>query len=168
MALNRIANLLGKPYDDGGDLARVGQLIPPLLQQLNQLDFYNQPYPKSLGKEWFEQQFLPLLQDFEEYHSAADILHTLVQHISEQIVRALPANGKNILVTGGGAHNKFLIQSVQQHWNGKIIVPDALTVNFKEALVFAFLGLLRLNRVNNCLASVTGAKQDNCGGSIFL
>ena len=168
MALNRFANLLGRPYDEDGDIARSGQLIPELIHQLDQLEYYKQSYPKSLGKEWFEQQFLPVLQDFEKNFSAADILHTLVMHISEQIVHALPTTGKNLLVTGGGAHNKFLIQSIQQQWDGEIIVPDTLTVNFKEALVFAFLGLLRLNGVNNCLASVTGAEQDNCGGAIFL
>lgn len=168
MALNRMANLLGKPYDEDGNIARSGQLIPELIHQLDQLEYYKQSYPKSLGKEWFEQQFLPVLQDFEKNFSAADILHTLVMHISEQIVHALPTTGKNLLVTGGGAHNKFLIQSIQQQWDGEIIVPDTLTVNFKEALVFAFLGMLRLLSEKNCLASVTGAKQDNCGGAVYF
>ncbi|MBQ3740680.1 MAG: anhydro-N-acetylmuramic acid kinase [Bacteroidales bacterium] len=168
MAMNRIANLLGKPYDEDGNIARNGQSIPELLLQLNQLEYYNQSYPKSLGKEWFEQQFLPLLHDFEKHHSAADTLHTLVLHISEQIARIIPSAAKTLLATGGGALNKFLIQKIQERWGGEIIVPDTLTVNFKEALVFAFLGMLRLLGEKNCLASVTGAKQDNCGGSVYF
>lgn len=168
MALNLIANQIGKPYDEGGNIARGGQLIPNLLQNLNQLEYYQLTYPKSLGKEWFEQQFRPLLLEFEQHFSAADILHTLVQHIAIQITRVLPATAKTMLATGGGALNKFLIQSIQQRWDGEVIVPDTFTVNFKEALVFAFLGLLRLNGENNCIASVTGAERDNCGGAIYF
>ena len=168
MALNLIANQIGKPYDEGGNIARGGQLIPNLLQNLNQLEYYQLTYPKSLGKEWFEQQFRPLLLEFEQHFSAADILYTLVQHIAIQITRVLPATAKTMLATGGGALNKFLIQSIQQRWDGEVIVPDTLTVNFKEALVFAFLGLLRLNGENNCIASVTGAERDNCGGAIYF
>ena len=168
MALNHIAKLIGKTYDENGDTARGGQLIPDLLQQLNQIEYYQLPYPKSLGKEWFEQNFLPLIDAFEEHFSAADLLHTVTQHIAGQIALALPNNIGMLLATGGGARNNFLIQSIKTHWKGNIAVPDSLTIDFKEALVFAFLGMLRLQGMNNCLASVTGAKQDNCGGAVYF
>jgi len=167
MALNRLANLLGKPYDEGGKLARGGHLIPGLLQQLNELEYYRLPYPKSLGKEWFDQQFWPLIADFEN-QSVANLLHTVVQHVAGQIAQVLPESASTLLTTGGGTYNNFLIQSVQQQWSGDIIVPDSLTIDFKEALVFAFLGILRLQGEANCLASVTGAKQDNCGGAVYF
>ena len=168
MALNHIAKLIGKTYDENGDTARGGQLIPDLLQQLNQIEYYQLPYPKSLGKEWFEQNFLPLIDAFEEHFSAADLLHTATQHIAGQIALAIPDSIKTLLATGGGAHNNFLIQSIKKQWKGEVVIPDSLTIDFKEALVFAFLGMLRLQGLNNCLASVTGAKQDNCGGAVYF
>ena len=168
MALNRMANLLGKTYDEGGNIACSGELVPSLLEKLNQIDYDRFPYPKSLGKEWFDQQFWPLIAEYEPNHSVADLLHTVVQHIAVQIVRALPKSAGTLLATGGGAKNNFLIQSVKKQWNGEVVVPDSLTIDFKEALIFAFLGLLRLQGEDNCLASVTGAEQDNCGGAVYF
>lgn len=168
MALNYVANRIGLPFDEDGKLAASGKLIPAMLEELDNLDFYRLDPPKSLGKEWFEACFLPILEKNGEENTPSDILHTLVQHIAGQIARVLPNTVKTLLATGGGALNKHLIHTLRKHWKGDVIVPDILTVNYKEALVFAFLGMLRLNGENNCLKSVTGAKCDNCGGAVYF
>ena len=168
MALNHVANRIGLPYDEDGKLAASGKLIPTMLEELDNLDFYRLNPPKSLGKEWFEAYFLPILEKFGVDNAPADVLHTLVQHIAEQIACAIPDTAKTLFVTGGGALNGYLISKLRNKWSGNVIIPDTLTVNYKEALIFSFLGMLRLNGENNCLKSVTGAKCDNCGGAVYF
>lgn len=169
MALNAIANRAGLPYDKDGQLSRNGNIIPELLQKLNNLDYYHQNPPKSLGKEWYETVFYPVLEPFWANIAITDIARTVVEHIAMQIVANVPETAQTLLITGGGAHHDFLIQQIQnQRETLKTIVPDPLIIDYKEALIFAFLGLLRLEGENNCLRSVTGAKEDCCGGCVYL
>ena len=168
MALNYLARKAGHPYDPDGAMARAGHILPNLLNELDNLEYYRLPAPKSLGKEWFETQFLPILQKHEGKNSISDLLHTTSVHIARQIAAAVPDSAQTMLVTGGGALNRFLIDALREEWNGMVTVPDNLTVNYKEALIFAFLGLLRLQGKSNCLSSVTGAKCDNCGGAVYF
>ena len=169
MALNKLANRTGLPYDKDGQLSRNGQLIPELLAALNGLGYYRQPAPKSLGKEWYESVFHPVLEPFMEKHPLADVARTVVEHIAVQIAANVPVGAQTMLVTGGGAHHAFLIQQIRhQRDTLDVIVPDDLIIDYKEALIFAFLGLLRLHGENNCLRSVTGARKDCCGGAVYL
>jgi len=165
MALNHYANKLGFEYDKNGELAAKGNLNPHLLNVLNGLDYYTKKHPKSLGREWFETSFLPLIN----YSiPTLDILHTLTEHVAIQIGEAVsdfPA-GK-ILTTGGGAENTYLISRIREHAKSKIVIPEKMLVHYKEALVFALLGFLRLENKINTLASVTGAKGDSIGGIII-
>lgn len=168
MALNHVAHRANLAYDPNGSMAQSGSCISSLLQTLDNLDFYQQSHPKSLAKEWFDATFLPKVLPYLDTHSLQDCMRTLVEHISNQITTSIPFQKGKMLVTGGGAFNTFLIQRLQEKWPGEVIVPDPLTINYKEAIVFAFLGLLRLQSSNNCLKSVTGAISDNCGGAIYL
>ncbi|MBR4787266.1 MAG: anhydro-N-acetylmuramic acid kinase [Bacteroidales bacterium] len=168
MALNLLANRQGLEYDPDGRIAESGSIIHPLLEKLNQLDYYRLPAPKSLGKEWFDGMFLPLLQPFLDNDNLPNCLRTVVEHIAMQMSAAVPMCAGQMLVTGGGAHNRFLIQRLSDLSPLRVVVPDARTVDYKEALVFAFLGLLRLQEENNCLNSVTGSISNNCGGAVYL
>ena len=163
-ALNYLANMKDLPYDRDGDLARSGEVDMTLLKQLNRHPFYGQLPPKSLGREFFEANQKDLLQGL----SVPDMLATFVEHIALQI--ALPISffpkGK-ILCTGGGARNKFLIERLQARTKHEVVVPEKMIIDYKEALVFAFLGLLRMEDKTNVLASVTGAESDSCSGRIW-
>ena len=163
-ALNHLANMNGLDYDRDGELARSGEVDITLLKQLNRHPFYGQFPPKSLGREFFEANQKQLLQGL----SVPDMLATFVEHIALQI--ALPISflpkGK-ILCTGGGARNKFLIERLQARTKHEVVVPEKQIIDYKEALVFAFLGLLRLEGKTNVLASVTGAESDSCSGKIW-
>jgi anhydro-N-acetylmuramic acid kinase len=163
-ALNYLAQMKGLPYDRDGELARSGQVDMNLLKRLNKHPFYGQFPPKSLGREFFEANQKELLQGL----SMPDLLATFVEHIALQIalgVSHLP-KGK-ILVTGGGARNKYLMERLQARTSHEVVIPDKMTIDYKEALVFAFLGLLRLEGKTNVLASVTGAESDSCSGRIW-
>ena len=170
MALNRLAALLGYPYDKGGVNARGGQVHTCLLHELDALQYYATVGPKSLGKEWFVDQFWPLVKAFigvvPSLSKVRDALATVSAHIAMQIGRVLEAHGiGTLLVTGGGAWNSYLIEQIGEYRpSTAITVPDELTVNYKEAIIFALLGYLRIAGKVNTLASVTGAKCDSVGG----
>ena len=166
MALNRLAGRLGLAYDRDGDNARRGNTHTCLKIKLDDLEYYSQAGPKSLGKEWFEEQFWPLVAGYDL--PTEDLLATVNSHIAWQIARVLERKGiKTLLVTGGGALNSYLIETLEQYSPQTVItVPDTLTVNYKEAIIFALLGYLRLRGKVNTLHSVTGARRDSCGGNL--
>lgn len=169
IVLNDLSMRLGKDYDDGGKIARSGMIIRDMLGDLNGIDYYFIDPPKSLGKEWVEEKIQPLLKKYEN-HSIQDLIATFTEHVAIQISRVLEAESNSedsVLVTGGGAFNTYLIEMIKKNTRVKVIVPTPEIINYKEALIFAFLGLLRFENKVNCLASVTGAKSDSCGGAIY-
>ena len=161
--LNEIALKLGHPFDPDGALGKLGAIHHELLSDLNAIDFYSMIGPKTLGQEWIEDSFKPIL--YNHSLNEKDLLRTLYEHISFQIARIINAeNFKETLISGGGSHNKFLISLLQKQCHSELVIPDDILIDFKEALIFAFLGVLRLRGENNCLSSVTGAHKDCSGG----
>ena len=165
-ALNLLANEAGKDYDAKGRLARSGSIHEPFLAALNALPFHHQKPPRSLGREWFDAQLRPLIDD--PHVPLTDRMRTVVEHIAQQIGAAFSMLKTPVLVTGGGAHNTFLIDRIRAYAKAPLVVPDQLTIDFKEALVFALLGVLRMRGEVNALASVTGAKRNSVGGAVYL
>jgi anhydro-N-acetylmuramic acid kinase len=162
--LNHFAEKQGFLFDKNGELGRKGKIETKLFDKLNQIGFYQKQPPKSLGREWVEQVFMPLLNNFEIPEN--DKLRTVYEHVALQITNVISERGK-MLVTGGGAFNSFLIERIKSYTNAEIIIPSNDIVNFKEALIFAFLGVLKITGQNNCLSSVTGAKHDHSSGIVF-
>ena len=169
IVMNAICEKMGKPYDDKGEIARSGLVSKYLLNEFNQLSFYRQApnKPKSLGKEWVVQHIDPIIEQYEVEQN--DLLSTFVEHVAIQISKAVDyKKATKLLVTGGGAYNDFLIEKLRELIPSEIIIPDKRTIEFKEALIFAFLGVLRMRNEINCLKSVTGAREDNCGGAVYF
>lgn len=165
-ALDFLAQKGGKPYDADGAMARSGNVDKALLAQLNALPFYRQAPPRSLGREWFEGQMRPLL---DGPLPLADRLRTVVEHIAGLVAGELGRCGANTtLCTGGGAHNGLLVERIATLGPCKPELPAAKIINYKEALIFAFLGLKRWQGEVNTLASVTGAMRDSVGGAVYL
>jgi len=164
--LNRLAQANGFEYDEDGKTAASGHVNNSLLAALNSLGFYQKPAPKSLGREWLEDVFMPVLDQFDI--GTEDQLRTVVEHIAEQIysILKLQPEGK-MLVTGGGAKNRFLVSRISQLTRQTIALPDEKIIDFKEAIIFGFLGLLRILGRVNCLASVTGARHDHSSGAVY-
>ncbi len=163
--LNQFANELDLPFDRDGKAGKSGTVSNALLEQLNAVSYYEKTGPGSLSREWVESDFLPCIHSIRL--PVTDILRTLYEHISIQISRQIKPHSK-VLLTGGGAYNKFLVDLLSHHSQSEIHLPSPELIEFKEALVFAFLGLLRTMEKNNCYASVTGADRDSCCGVIFL
>ncbi len=163
--LNEFAKNYDKNYDENGYLGNKGNINQNLLSELNSLPFYSQKAPKSLGREWVEQNIMPLINAYD--CSDFDKMRTLYEHMGFQIGNAISKKGKT-LCTGGGTYNSLLIERIQHYTESEIIIPNKEIIDFKEALLFAYLGYLRVLEKPNCLASVTGANKDVCGGTIHF
>lgn len=162
LPLNQLARSKEMEYDKDGHLAKQGELNYFLLDLLNSLPFYELPAPKSLGTEWLEQDFYPLLKFDKDIENN---MATVVEHIAIQIGKTLNDHSiQSVMITGGGAKNGFLIERLRRYFKGDILLPDNQLIDFKEALIFALLGALFLEGEPNCIASVTGASKDVCGG----
>jgi anhydro-N-acetylmuramic acid kinase len=160
--LNHYVQKLGKQYDSNGLIAQRGKLNQKLLDRLNNLDIYQQK--KSMGYESLEKYYFPVID--KTTLEIPDILHTLVAHITSQIAKVLKPN-TTTLITGGGAYNTFLIKQLQSKTKSQIILPENTIIDYKEALIFSLLGLLRLHNQPNILSSVTGATHNHSSGVIF-
>jgi anhydro-N-acetylmuramic acid kinase len=180
-AANRVLNMLaagmGKEYDEGGSIAANGVLNNHLLDKLNTLDYYRQPYPKSLANDFGTDTVYPLLLD--SGCGIPDALRTYSEHIAVQVSNAIKslkehktqnANGK-LLCTGGGAFNTFLLSRLKEYLealNIEVVIPDEKLVKYKEALIMALIGVLRWREETNVLSSVTGAAKDSVGGAMWM
>jgi anhydro-N-acetylmuramic acid kinase len=162
--LNHYMRTVGKDFDKDGETAGKGNINIELLRALNSLSFYSKVGPKSLSRENVEKEFIPLIDSYTL--SIEDKLSTFCEHIANQIGKNIKS-GK-VLVTGGGVFNKFLIERMQENTpHCEYYIPDIQTINFKEAIVFAFLGALCYHNIVNCLSSVTGAKSDSVSGALY-
>jgi len=164
IVLNYYSEKLGKDFDEGGKLSASGRINQPLLKQLNQLEFYSENPPKSLGLEWVNSFIFPLLESANL--SSEDILRTFVEHIAVQLAPQFSKNS-SVFITGGGVYNNFLIERLKSFSSIEIVIPSSEIIEYKEALIFGLLGVLKLRGEVNCLASVTGAKKDHSGGRIY-
>ena len=168
-AVNTVFNFLSKKikleFDNEGSNARKGKFIKDLYDKLENLKYYSLNPPKSLGIEWVKSKVFPLLEHFSSY-SVYDLMHTYLVHISKEIAKNLNQSN-SVLITGGGAYNSFLIEQIRKHTKAELIVPERLLIEYKEAIIFGFLGVLKFRKEINCLKSVTGSKKNHSSGKIF-
>lgn len=167
IVLNLLAEQMGLHYDPEGQNARLGNPDLLLRNRMDNLPFYQKSYPKSLAREWLENEFIPLFKFGSS--SINDLLATTCDHIAFQVNRSIEkAFPANILVTGGGAQNTFLMERIREMGKHVFISPSKQIIDFKEALIFAFLGVLRWRHENNVMKSVTGSLRNHSGGTVYL
>lgn len=162
--LNHLVKDLGLAYDKGGEIAANGKINLELLEALQGLPFYQKPYPKSLGMEWVKSEVFPILGSYSL--TTPDLLRTYVEHIALQLSRVFKPD-TTVFVTGGGAYNSFLMERTRELSKAKLIVPDSEIVDFKEALIFGLLGVLKSRGEVNCLKDITGASKDHSSGRVY-
>ncbi len=177
-AANRILNILAaeknRQYDEDGILASSGKINENLLDKLNELEYYSMPYPKSLANSFGTDIIYPLIKNFNLI--TEDSLCTYTEHIAIQIKNSLlpvfsNVEVRQIMVTGGGAFNKYLISRISKHLkeiNFEMYLPGAEVIKYKEALIMALLGVLRWREQYTVLSSVTGAQRNSIGGALWI
>ena len=163
--LNHYSNIIGYDFDKDGLIAREGKIESKLLDELNSIEYYSKFNPKSLGIEWVINIIYNIIDKYNL--SIPDILRTYSEHIAIQTQNAVKNNTSTILITGGGVRNKFLIELITNRLENHINIPDDILIDFKEALIFGFLGVLKLRGEINILKSVTGANKDHSSGMIY-
>ena len=176
--LNEYAQRLGFPYDRDGNSAQSGNLNEDLFEALSKLDYYDKPHPKTLDNNQIREAYYPLIDFFND--SPENILHTFCVHIADQLFRStsgimdqwsLSKNQFQIMLSGGGAFNQFLVKQIRERMEGlnvEVVIPSDDIVNFKEAILMAFMGYLRVNGMSNCLGAATGASRDSIGGAMYF
>mgnify|MGYP000963239071 CR=1 FL=1 len=163
IVINHFTREIGQEFDRDGKIASSNEIDYSLLEKLNNIPIYKDTRPSSLGLEWVENHFYTVLNSTNT--STETNIATITEHIAIQIANRLNASeSKNVFITGGGAKNLFLIERIKTHFNGTVTIPSEQTIDFKEALIFAFLGVLFLENIPNCLPSVTGARKSVVGG----
>ena len=167
LVLNYYALKKKQPFDRDGQLAESGKINSALLYKLNDRPYYSKAFPKSLGREDVERDIFSLIDSTNV--NVEDVLATFCEHIALQIAKITGEvkKQKKMLITGGGALNTFLISCIVKNNNADIRIPKKEIIEYKEAIIFAFLGVLRIRNEINCLKSVTGASKNNCGGAIY-
>jgi len=166
MALNYLANKKDLEYDEDGQLASAGTLIPELLDQFVNLNFHSLEPPKSLGKEWFNLMFKPLLNKYLKTETVTDVLNTICEGIAMLISHHITSKD-SLMITGGGALNTYLKNRISYHCKTDIALVSKELINYKEALIFGFLGVLRWIKEPNILSTVTGVERNHIGGCIY-
>ena len=165
IVFNYLSRMVELKYDDGGYIASTGNMNQDLYDHLQRINYYKQDPPKSLGIEWVNGQIHPILKKFQNVQ-VKDLMNTFSNHFAFQIAKNI-GDHDEVLLTGGGAYNDYLIEKIKNLTNSKISIPDPKIIEYKEALIFSFLGLLRVLEINNCYSSVTGAKINHCSGKIY-
>lgn len=169
--LNRVARDLNQDYDKDGEIAAEGTINYKLLEELNAIDYYSMPFPKSLNRDWINNELWQIVKEGEKL-KPSDKMKTFVDHIAIQIGQSVDyltrkePTGKKVLVTGGGAFNAVLMDHIRTHSPAEYVVPDEKMVKFKEALIFALMGVLRMENQVNIVKTFTGAKSDSVSGRL--
>lgn len=161
IVLNYFAKYLGKDFDENGAFAKAGKVNSEILKQLNSLNYYHQTPPKSLGIEFVNQNIFPKLRT----ETPENNLATFTEHAAFEIAEIFKKhNLKKVLFTGGGTYNSYLLERIGHYSETEIIVPKKEVIDFKEALIFAFMGVLKINNEINVLSSATGSSEDHITG----
>ena len=165
IVFNYLSRAMELQFDDRGYIASTGKLNEDLYNSLQRLNYYKQDPPKSLGIEWVNNQIHSILNNFKNL-PIKDLMNTFSNHFAFQISKNIIGHDK-VLITGGGAYNDYLIKRIKNLTNTKLSIPDPEIIEYKEALIFSFLGLLRTLKIDNCYSSVTGAEKNHCSGKIY-
>ena len=188
IALNKVAQTVRHEYDPEGQFARKGKVIPELFKKWNALPFFKQPPPKSLGREFTDAHYFPEFEGRDPY----DLLATLTHHAAKQLAlnhglwtmnfgprtmnegaskvhgswseKVHGSRSEVVLATGGGAYNTYFRELVTHYGGHELTLPDPQLINYKEALIFAFMAVLKQRGEVNVLSSVTGSARDHASG----
>jgi anhydro-N-acetylmuramic acid kinase len=171
--LNYLAKQKGVDYDNEGIFASQGKIYQELVDKFLEFEYFNLKFPKSLDNNAIREYFFPLLDSFQIdlEDKLASGVELIALTLSEELQREFSnySGRPKVLLTGGGAKSTFLVQQIiKNNPNINIVVPDSTIVDFKEALLMAYLGYLRVMGETNVISSVTGASHNSIGGAIYI
>ena len=164
-----------KKYDRSGNMAAKGKVNITLLDELLKHPFFKLQPPKSTGREQFGWQYCDKLykKALKKKINPEDILATATAFTAESITdaykRFLPVTPDEVILCGGGSHNKTLIKILRQKLSKAIIrLSDDFGINCdaKEAVSFAVLAYNTIKGIPNNVSNATGADRQLVLGKI--
>jgi len=164
-AQHNAANARSTRIDLDGAWGRSGQIEPALLTRLLSDPFFAQTPPKSTGPEHFNLNWLKSKLDGE---SPAAVQATLVDLTAASIARSLPSSTEHLILCGGGRHNTYLVERINEHCNARVSSCDALGIDGDglEAAAFAWLASRTLLGLPGNEPNVTGAHTQQLLGNV--
>ena len=171
--LNYLASMAGMPFDQGGRLASRGKTNQALMSALLEDPYFNRQAPKTLDNSYVIQRFFPLLDSFsiqveDKLNTACETIAFLVAESMKKLLVPFQLAKSNLLITGGGAHNLFLVNRIRKYVEELTIrETNAIFIDYKESLMMAYLAYLWIRRKNNVLSSATGASRNSLGGAYY-
>ena len=163
--LNKIANLVGLTYDHDGALALSGSMLNSWYEALSAIPYFKLKGPKSMSNEWVAEEIIAKLPNF----APKDMAYTFCQFVGGQLSQQLAdSQYEKILITGGGAYNKGLVKAIEDSLGRNVIIPSPNIIDFKEAIIFGFMAILKQRNETNVLKIVTGASRDTSAGILYL
>lgn len=173
--LDRAAGrLLGRRMDRGGGIAATGTVLPRLLRLLLAHPFMKRPVPRSTGVEEFGDEYLERVLSRRAAKSASsrDILATLAEAAAVSIAGELASRRVvEVWISGGGVHNVHLMNRIQSLAPGIRCHDTAhlgIDPDYKEAVLFALLGLCRIEERPLDLRRITGSRRPRILGGLWL
>ncbi|MGM0412307.1 MAG: anhydro-N-acetylmuramic acid kinase [Pseudomonadota bacterium] len=159
----------GSPFDADGAMAAAGTVVPELLEALRADPYFQQPPPKSTGREHFSRAWL---EGFEPTRwRAVDVAATLAALTTTTVADALrPAGPERVLVCGGGVHNPVLMAGLREALPGTTVEGTqrhGLNPDMVEAAAFAWLARERLAGRPANEPAVTGARERVVLGGLY-
>jgi anhydro-N-acetylmuramic acid kinase len=167
----------GRKFDEGGEVAQRGNIVPELLAELMAMPYFALRPPKSTGRELFGAMLLPKITAYEGKASAEDLVATVTRWTSysvyDQYKRFIARRMKaeEVIVSGGGAHNRAIMGALGQNFKPapvKKIEAIGFSSDAKEAICFAVLANETISEHPSNVPTVTGAKRPVILGKICL
>jgi anhydro-N-acetylmuramic acid kinase len=170
-ALNFLARKVGKPFDLNGDIASKGVVLNETVAHLVDIFPFDDGHPKGLSNASITSSWIQYLERSNE--NINDLMTSTVEAITTLILSHIsPFTSKeiNVLVTGGGAHNSFLMKSLKGKASSSNIhftLPAKEIIDYKECALMGYLGYLTIKGLPYGIKEITGAQMDTIGGAIY-
>lgn len=161
--------LFGKEFDANGETALSGKVIDEVLENLLEDEYLKLPYPKSTGREKYNNEFLEnIINECLKYtNDYIDVITTITAYTASTIIdqyERFLGNIEKVVVAGGGANNNYILKYLKEHLNAEVVKSE---INDEmEAIGFAMLGFATKNDLPSNVKSVTGAKENVILGNI--
>jgi anhydro-N-acetylmuramic acid kinase len=169
---NHLAQKEGKEFDKGGSIARSGKILMELIHKWQENTYFSQMPPKSMDNTWVKENYIKEIDKIDQ--PVKILMASFAEFVAIQLskdLKSLDLNPGKILVTGGGAFNAHFISRLKVHLsplNWVVEVAEESLINYKEAMLMAYMGHRYINKKTNTISTATGAEKDLISGALYL
>lgn len=161
-----------KAFDNDARYAKKGKVNNNLLAKLLLDEYFQKPYPKSTGREYFNLAWLEKfnIRDIDIHDLLATVTKLTSMSITNELKKFFTDSNITLVIHGGGIHNPLILEFLLEEMPNMEIKDSSLfgiPSNYFESSAFAWLAYMRMNEFSANLPSVTGAKIECLLGNIY-